>query len=79
MSTGTHPAIRPLHFRFREQVSGGGHVQIKVFAGTTPGSLALCGGLVMRREEWAALRGLLCGGVDGGRGTSIHLDREEAP
>lgn len=47
------------YFRFVERVSGGGHVQVKVFAGTTPGSLGCCGGLVMRLDEWETLRRIL--------------------
>jgi hypothetical protein len=40
-------------FRFRFKVLGG-HTHITLFAGTGSLSLGLCGGLVMRNEEWDA-------------------------
>ncbi len=55
--TKSQPAnIETMHLKFREHCRGGGHAHIKVFAGTTPGSLGACGGLVMRTQEWVALR-----------------------
>lgn len=38
-------------FRMNYAVAGG-HVHIEVFAGKGTGSLAHCGKLVMRQEEW---------------------------
>jgi hypothetical protein len=38
-------------FRLRYEELGG-HTHIRVFAGTGPASLGLCGTLVMRNEEW---------------------------
>lgn len=55
----TASSTAPLQFSFLSKASGGGHLQIKVYAGTTPGSLGCCGGLVMRKEEWEVLRKLL--------------------
>lgn len=48
-----------MYFRFVEHVRGGAHVDVKVWAGKTPGSLGLCGGLVMRPNEWAIFKAAL--------------------
>jgi hypothetical protein len=56
----------PIHFTFRVNAHGGGHMHVVLFAGVTPGSLARSGGLVLRTEEWAALKAILqAGKVDG--------------
>ncbi len=62
----------PVHFKFVEHCRGGGHVDVKVFAGVTPGSLGCCGGLVMRVEEWVALRVLLALPEDVGK--VVHVE-----
>jgi hypothetical protein len=42
-------------FKFRYRLLGG-HVHIRMFAGTNPHALGKCGDLTMRPEEWEHFR-----------------------
>jgi hypothetical protein len=46
------PQATIFRFRYKQQ---GGHTHVRVFAGKSVSSLGMCGELVMRNEEWAAL------------------------
>lgn len=53
--TFTEPGTdRPILFRFRVDQADT-HVHVRMFAGRSEHSLGLCGRLVLRAEEWAAL------------------------
>lgn len=68
MTTEKKPTI---HFRFVVNAMGGGHTHVKVWSGTTPYSLGLTGGLVMRNDEWEALQKAL--GTAKADGVQIHV------
>jgi hypothetical protein len=69
----TDPALKaPMHFRFRVNARGGGHVHLTVYAGTTPGSLGRSGGLVLREAEWTALQLALSGNRE--PGVLVHIE-----
>lgn len=65
----------PTCFTFRVNAHGGGHVHVVLFAGFTPGSLGRSGGLVLRTEEWQALRAVLTAAKQDG----VVVTVEDAP
>lgn len=48
-----------MHLQLIEHARGGGYVDVKVHLGRTMDELETCGGLVMRRVQWAILKSAL--------------------
>ena len=55
------PGGRVMFFKWRAEKKGD-HWWIDLFSGTNPGSLAKCGGICMRDEEWLRFKLVLLGG-----------------
>lgn len=65
-----------IYFKFTYKTMGA-HTRVLVRSGTTIGSLALCGDLMFRNEEWALFKGSINDSWPDGSAAAIVEDRDE--